>query len=189
MIDKILELIKGKVSKQEIYIALIAITIAWSLTYFNVVQVPCLLLFLYIFLSVCTLLLLYRVCRKILYRIEAKIKENKRTQRINKDIGMAFIGMGIEYKMDALKIIKYAKPASNDIYTYIVTPECQEHLMFCYEGFNPFQFQKYHYIRSFITWHRQNDYAIAKFERHFYTLIKEHAKEIEEEFANKFPYE
>lgn len=112
----IIDFIKGFLTKRQFYYALVAATIAYSLVYFNVIYMSWLLLSLYIFLGINAVIILYRKLASVFLYINSKIKGCKAKKLQRERIDIAFVGMGVEYKNEALKIIKEATNIQNDVY-------------------------------------------------------------------------
>lgn len=173
-------LLKSLLSKDNLYIFVLSLTIALSLNYFNLSNIPWLLLFLIAFVILTPLwFIIKKTCHFFYNWIKLTKRNRKETAEINRLINIAFIGMDITYKMEALNIIRKYTVSPYDKYRFIV----KEPHKFTYSKYtsthnNPFIIDmtfSYYYLLSV---NEQYGYSIIKFDPLFYKLIVKHSDEI-----------
>ena len=176
-------LIKSLLSKDNLYIFVLSLTIALSLNYFNLSNIPWLLLFLIAFVTLTLLWLIIKKAYCFFYnRIKALKRKIKETTEINRLINIAFIGMDVTYKVEALNIIRKYIKSPYDRYEFIV----KEPHKFAYSKYisthnNPFFINMRFAYYPLLSVNEQYGYSIIKFDPLFYKLIVKHSDEIMED--------
>lgn len=178
-------LLKNLLSKDNLYIFAISLTIALSLYYFNLSNIPCLLLFLIAFVTLTPLWLIIKKAYRFFYNWIKKTKRNREeTTEINRLINIAFIGMDVTYKVEALKIIRKYTKSPYDKYEYIVKkPHNFAYSKYTSTHNNPFFIDMRFSYHPLLSVNEQYGYSVIKFDPLFYKLIVKHSDEIMREYG------
>jgi hypothetical protein len=189
-------LLKSLCTKDEFYIFLISLTAAWSCDYFKIVEIPWLLMLLYVFLCLSLLRFFWKYGQARIKKASAKAKERKEKQEEKEReqgeyaalIDTHIIGMDIMHKFDALIAISKFPSVPNRPYEIMVKNSNFCSLINYTDSFNNpfFIYENGGYIPLLIV-KKQNDYCTLKFNAQFYNLIKSHSVEIVNEFRKKYP--
>ena len=173
------------VSKSNLYIFVLSLTIALLLNYFKLSNIPWLLLFLIAFVTLTPLWFIIKKACHFFYNWIKKTKGNiEETAEIKRLINIAFIGMDVIYKVEALNIIKKYTKSPYDKYEFIV----KEPHKFAYSKYtsthnNPFIIDMRFSYYPLLSVNEQYGYSIIKFDSLFYKLIVKHSDEIMREYG------
>ncbi len=183
-------LLNKRFSKGELYIVLISITITLSNDYFNIFEIPWILLMLYSFLALSFLRFTWKKSRNwfINYKAEKENKNKQLEQQIQHEelIQMAFKGMDIAHKMEALDVIKEHSLMFDNQYKMVVQEPYKYPLVHYSNSIqNPFMIDVNMAYIPLVDISQQEGYCIVSFNELFYKLIKSHSEEIVTEYEQK----
>lgn len=185
-------LLKSLCSKDEFYIFLISLTVALTCDYFKIVDMPWLLVLLYVFLSLTFICFLCKWMRLRINKAKdvAKKKHASQLEKLEREklINIHFVGMDVVHKIEALAVISQIPPVPDTTYDIVVKDSFKYRLTNYDDGYNnPFYIQVNmgYYTLVYVT--KQSDYSVLHFDPLFYNLIKSHEDDIINEYAIKYP--
>lgn len=186
-------LLKSLCSKDEFYIFLVSLTVALSCEYFNISDIPWLLMLLYSFLILSFIRFVWTYCNAKHKKAQAKAQKVRKIAEEQAEysrlIEIHFIGMDVKHKMEALEVIDELPTLPNFPYTFISKEPFKYGITHYYESFNnPFNVSVNGSYIQLVTTTKQQDYCTITFNNaQFFNLIKENAERIREDFMKKYP--
>lgn len=185
-------LLKSLCSKDEFYIFLVSLTVALSCEYFNISDIPWLLILLYVFLTLSFIRFVWTYYKTKYKKAQVKSKEarefEERQAEYSRFIDVHFIGMDVRHKMEALAVIKQLPATPNDPYTFISKEPFRYSITHYYESFdNPFCINVHMGYLQLVTTTKQQDYCTILFNAQFFDLISNNGEKIVEEFKEEYP--
>lgn len=187
---EILNLIKGHITRKDIFISIIAVIAVLSIVCiggYDISFTMGFLLFLIFFVCLNLINQIFMIAYGQVKKIVVKMEQDK---VVKQAVERAFVGMKTEYKMEAVRIIRESIKDKRNPFTYIILSDMYELLGHCSDHYkNPFQIDLGMSYVSLITLIKQYDYNIVVFNEHFHKLIQSHSDEIEHSFQEECPRE
>jgi hypothetical protein len=189
----LLGLFKSLLSKDTFYIAVFALTVGLSSGYFNWTDVPWLLIFLYTFIGVSLIRWLFYKIKDWVARYNRSRKEKTAEKQRFKErenlIDRHLIGMSIEAKYAALKVIEEIKPMKDNHLEFVIRNP-YEYQQVCGRSDyynNPYKIDVPLGCFFIIEVNRQREYCTVIFNEKFYNYLKDNAESINIEMNEKYP--